>query len=106
MGAGVGDRRCRAKIDYIFCQSAELRVHALQAFHFCREVYFFCEGRSIGVGGSLWGQELAIEDVVQKLVVFSAKVPSYAFMRCKHSIFAEGYVFSVREEDRGIRKEC
>ena len=42
--AGVGDRRYRAKIDCIFCQSTELRVHALQAFYFCREVYFFCEG--------------------------------------------------------------
>ena len=33
MGTGVGDRIYRAKIDCIFCQHVELRVHALRVFH-------------------------------------------------------------------------
>ena len=40
----------------------------------------------------------------KKLVVFSTKVPSYAFMRYRYVIFTERYVFSVREDDRGYGK--
>ena len=65
MGAGVGDRTCRAKINCIFCQSVELRVRALQVCRFYREVCFFCEGRSIGgYGKSVRGLHVFVEKTI------------------------------------------